>query len=243
MTGRLAGRSRRREPSRPMDAAAATLTTTRGLHLLPLQAWVPLCEAFREKQEASIRELGSGAAYLGPDAFQPVLNEDWEQAIGWDDSEDGGGGGGDWAAGMASKEMAFGGAGSMPRVEGGGWVDEIRWGSDEDVDYAGAGRRLQRGWTEDPGVIVEEVGAPGDDSRGGRPAETEQRRLLHGAEEEARGTAKTRPFDQKARHSAPALKMLSLRLTETMAKHELRFLHRPQGQFIPKKRSAAVPWD
>lgn len=227
-----------------MDAAAATFDHDQGDSTYSrFRPGVPLCEAFREKQEASIRELGSGAAYLGPDAFQPVLNEDWEQAIGWDDSEeDGGGGGGDWAAGMASKEMAFGGARSMPRVEGGGWVDEIRWGSDEDVDYAGgwaeAPARLD---LEDPGVIVEEVGAPGDDTR----EEVDLLRLSNDAyyteqKKKQGGTAKTRPFDQKARHSAPALKMLSLRLTETMAKHELRCLHRPQGQFIPKKRSAAA---
>ena len=88
---------------------------------------------------------------------------------------------------------------------------------------------------------VEEVGAPGDDTR----EEVDLLRLSNDAyyteqKKKQGGTAKTRPFDQKARHSAPALKMLSLRLTETMAKHELRCLHRPQGQFIPKKRSAAA---
>ena len=42
--------------------------------------------------------------------------------------------------------------------------------------------------------------------------------------------------EQKARHSLPTLRMLTLRLTETMSVQELKYLHRPKGSFVPPKK-------
>ena len=208
---------------------------------------VPLVEAFREKEEAA--SLNDPADYASF-SFQPALNENWERHIQWDaadhldpasasaatldPSHD--------ASHDASPLVPLG----RPRADVDRWEDRILWDS-EDETIRGPACVVCLD-PEDPSVILERVtdtakaAAEAAGSSGRARANLDWYKLSNDAyysdqKKVDRNASKSKHYlDQKARHSAPALKMLTLRLTETMTKQELRSLHRPRGAFIPPKK-------
>ncbi|QDZ23535.1 transcription initiation factor TFIID [Chloropicon primus] len=244
-----------------MDGVAATtFEQDQGDHTYSrFRPGVPLMEAFREKAQSMTEEAsnltGTGTFFnlynnssnsTSFASFQPVLNENWEKGVDWDES-DSGERGPSAEAGDPGSQDDFLAPIWHPPVENNKWEAEIRWDSEED----NLNRQTKDRHTivcldlEDPSVIIEEIGEAGNQGPNSREggagfdwAALSNDEYYIDKKKQANNSTKSN-LSQKARHSAPALKMISLRLTETMTKQELRCLHRPSGSFIPKKNAPA----